>query len=102
MRLIHQLFLNEAAATYPKAKKWLENFKAVVKAAEWESLEEVRKSYPSCDGVKVGSKSSVYVFNVCGNSYRLIAAIHFNRGIVYTLRFLSHADYSKNEWKNEL
>jgi mRNA interferase HigB len=42
------------------------------------------------------------VFNVCGNDFRLIVAIHYNRGIVYTLRFLTHAEYSKDKWKKEL
>ena len=42
------------------------------------------------------------VFNVCGNTYRLIVAIHFDRQLVYTLRFLTHAEYSKDRWKDEL
>jgi mRNA interferase HigB len=52
--------------------------------------------------VKVSSGGQVVVFNVCGNAYRLIVAIHFNRQIVFTLRFLTHADYSKDQWKTEL
>jgi mRNA interferase HigB len=50
----------------------------------------------------VGSGKSAVVFNVCGNTYRLIVAIHFDRQIAYTLRFLTHAEYSKDSWKNEL
>jgi mRNA interferase HigB len=44
----------------------------------------------------------VLVFNVCGNSYRLIVAMHFDRQMAYTLRFLTHADYSQDRWKDEL
>jgi mRNA interferase HigB len=36
------------------------------------------------------------------NSYRLIAAVHFNTQIVFVLRLLTHAEYDKNEWKSEL
>lgn len=43
-----------------------------------------------------------FVFNVCGNEYRLIVAMHFNRQLVYTLRLLTHADYSKGRWKDQL
>lgn len=50
----------------------------------------------------VGSRRTVTVFNACGNKYRLLAAIHYNRKIVFTLRFLTHAEYSKDEWKNDL
>ena len=36
------------------------------------------------------------------NDYRLIVAAHFNRQIVYTLRFMTHAKYSKDRWKDTL
>jgi mRNA interferase HigB len=42
------------------------------------------------------------VFNICGNKYRLIAAIHYNRQRAYVLRLLRHAEYSKNLWKDRL
>ena len=45
---------------------------------------------------------SVIVVNGCGNTYRLIAAVHFDHGMVYTLRFFTHAEYSKDKWKDEL
>ena len=37
-----------------------------------------------------------------GNAYRMICAIHFNTGKVFMLRFMTHANYSKEKWKNEL
>ena len=39
---------------------------------------------------------------VGGNKYRLITAIHYNIEKVFILRFLSHAEYSKEKWKAEL
>jgi mRNA interferase HigB len=44
----------------------------------------------------------VLVFNIHRNDYRLIAAAHFNRQIVYTLRSMTHAEYSKDHWKETL
>jgi mRNA interferase HigB len=41
------------------------------------------------------------VFNICGNSYRLVCALHYT-GKVFLLRFLTHAEYDKNRWKDEL
>ena len=32
----------------------------------------------------------------------MICAIHFNTGKVFMLRFMTHANYSKEKWKNEL
>ena len=39
------------------------------------------------------------VFNICGNKYRLITAIHFNRGKAYIRDVLTQAQYDKNRWK---
>ncbi len=63
---------------------------------------DVRAIFPSADVVRVGSSHNVYVFNICGNDFRLITAIHFNTQCVFTLRFLTHAEYSKGKWKLEL
>jgi mRNA interferase HigB len=42
------------------------------------------------------------VFNIGGNSYRLIASIHYNRQKVYTIAIWTHAEYDKRENKNKL
>ena len=102
MRIIKVPFLAEAAKKHPKARKWIENWCSIVKEVPWKNIQEVRASYPSADTVMVQSGSNVVVFNVCGNDFRLIVAIHYNRGIVYTLRFLTHAEYSNDKWKKEL
>ncbi|HBL30167.1 MAG TPA: hypothetical protein DD490_25305 [Acidobacteria bacterium] len=39
------------------------------------------------------------VFNVSGNRYRLIAAVHFNRKRVYVRHVLTHEEYDQGEWK---
>ena len=72
------------------------------KAADWASLENVRQFYPTTDPVKVASGRIVYVFNIKGNSYRLVTAIHFNRRRIFILRFMTHAQYSKDFWKSQL
>ena len=74
----------------------------MVKSADWESIRDVRRTYPSADPVKVASGRSTTVFNVCGNDFRLIVAIHYDKRRVYTLRFMTHAEYDKNHWKKEL
>jgi len=94
--------LQQTARRYPQAGAWLASWRKAVRAACWQSLTDVRKTYPSADAVAVDSKRTVTVFNVCGNKYRLLAALHYNRKTVFTLRFLTHAEYSKDEWKNDL
>ena len=102
MRIIKEGFLVQAGIDFPKAAKFLEHWRTIVRAADWKSLVDVRRTYPNADSVKVQSGRQVVVFNVCGNDYRLVAALHFNRQVVYTLRFMTHAEYSKDRWKDEL
>ena len=102
LHIIKEKFLKEVAPPRSKAGKWLEGWIAVVKCAEWGTIRDVRATYPSADPVKVASGRNVTVFNVCGNDYRLIVAIHYNKRRVYTLRFMTHAEYDKNQWKNDL
>lgn len=49
----------------------------------------------------VKSKRTVTVFNIT-NDFRLISAIHYNRQEVFTMRFLTHAEYGKNTWITSL
>jgi mRNA interferase HigB len=51
--------------------------------------------------VTVKSNRTVTVFNIT-NDLRLITAIHYNRQEIFTMRFLTHAEYSKNKWKSSL
>ena len=99
MRIIKEGFLKQAAREYPKAAS---SWRKVVRSAAWRNLVELRRTYPGTDLVKMQSGRRGLVFNVCRNDYRLIAAVHFNRQIVYTLRFMTHAEYSKDRWKAEL
>jgi mRNA interferase HigB len=102
MRVIKESFLREMAAEHPRAGKAIEEWIAVFRAATFANPVEMRDVFPSVDPVIVKSGHTVYVFNIRHNEFRLIAAIHFNRQIVFTLRFLSHAEYDRAHWKNEL
>jgi mRNA interferase HigB len=102
VRIIAERWLKDAAEAFPKAASYLAHWRVVVKAAHWHSLADVRRHYPSTDAVRVGSGGTVVVFNVCGNDFRLATAIHYNTQCVFTLRFLTHADYSKGKWKTDL
>lgn len=80
----------------------------IVSEAAWKSPAEMKQIFgANVDLVKVGSGNTVFVFDIHGNKYRLIAAIHFLRhryenGRVYVLRILTHAEYDKEEWKLQL
>ena len=102
MRLIKRTTLNEYAQRYPKAAQPLQDWGRLTLSAAWRNLVETRKTFPHADPVKVKSGRTVTIFNVCGNDFRLITAIHYDRQKVFVLHFLTHAEYSKNTWKNRL
>lgn len=70
--------------------------------AEWKNLVEMRAVISSADEVTVESGRRVVVFNIGGNKYRLIAAVHYNTQIVYAMLFMTHAEYDKDKWKKAL
>jgi len=91
-----------AGREYPPAARPLDAWRKLVKAAAWRHLVDVQRTYPGTEAVKVRSGRHVLVFNIRHNDYRLIVAAHFNRQIVYTLRFVTHAEYSQDRWKDAL
>jgi mRNA interferase HigB len=62
---------------------------------------QARQTFPHADQVTVKSNRTVTVFNIT-NAFRLITAIHYNRQEIFTMRFLTHAEYSKNTWTSSL
>jgi len=102
MRVIKPVTVRGWMRVHPAAKPGLEWWLDVVRQAKWGNLAELRRTFPAADPVKAASGRQVIVFNISGNAWRLIAAVHFNTGLVYALAFMSHAEYSKNRWKNTL
>ena len=62
----------------------------------------LKTSFNDVDPVTVNSGRTVYVFNIEHNRHRLIAAIHFNTQTVYVLRIMTHREYDRERWKDEL
>ncbi len=93
-----RLWARKHAAAASSLAGWL----AIVRAARWRDFAALRQVYRSADWIQVASGRKVVVFNISGNNYRLIAAVHFNTQRVFALRFMTHAEYSKNRWKETL
>jgi mRNA interferase HigB len=94
MRIIARRGLLEFAEKYPEADEPLDRSYRIIKRHNFESFSELQHIFPSAD--KVGK---VTVFNIGGNKYRLIVAIHYNRKIIYVRDILTHKEYDKGKWK---
>jgi len=96
MHLISRKKLREFWEAHPDAMGPLQSWSKIVEHARWSCFADMRKVYGSADLV-----GRFVVFNVGGNKYRLIAAIHFNRGKVYVRHILTHKEYDGGAWKND-
>jgi mRNA interferase HigB len=96
MRIITRSTLKKFYALHPKSESGLEHWYKQTNEADWKSLQDIRKIFPSADLV-----DDFIVFNICGNSYRLITRIRFHSKKVFIRNVLTHADYDKNRWKND-
>ncbi|MHB1560610.1 MAG: type II toxin-antitoxin system HigB family toxin [Isosphaeraceae bacterium] len=94
MHIIPLKPLRDFSAQHPDAEKPLLAWHREAEHAHWETFADVREAYPHAD--KVGR---FIVFNIGGNKYRIIAAIHFNRGKVYVRHVLTHREYDRGVWK---
>jgi mRNA interferase HigB len=102
MRIVSIRTLREFWRRHPDAQTPLRNWFCATEAADWSSFMDVRQTFGSADTAKVGSGNTVTVFDIGGNKYRLIAAIHYNTGVVYALMVLTHKEYDTNKWKAQL
>ena len=102
MRIIAESTLADFAAQYPKAATGLEGWRRVMREEQFRHFADLRRCFRSADQVRASSDKPVVVFNICGNTYRLVCALHYNTGKVFLLRFLTHAEYDKDRWKDEL
>lgn len=102
MRVISKKRLKEFWEILPAARTLLEQWYKVVSGANWLHFAELRRTFNHADTAKTNQGHPVVIFDVGGNKYRIIAALHYDRGSCYVLRVLTHKQYDTNQWKKEL
>ncbi|MBI4028611.1 MAG: type II toxin-antitoxin system HigB family toxin [Verrucomicrobia bacterium] len=106
VRIITTKRLGQYCQKHARARPSLTRWMRVTRAARWMTWADVKASFSSADLVRVASGRNCIVFNIAGNQYRLITAVHHSsgegQGRVYILTFLTHAEYDTNQWKEHL
>jgi mRNA interferase HigB len=78
------------------AEQPLRTWVSVAKAADWSRPAEIKATFRSADILA----NDRVVFNIGGNKYRLVVAVHYRGGRVF-IRFIgTHAEYDKIDAKN--
>ena len=95
VHVISEKALREFWEKRPDAKEPLKAWLTATRRAHWINLADVRQTFNSTDVVGVYT-----IFNIKGNTYRLITAIHYNRQKVYIRHVFTHAEYDR--WNKQI
>ena len=91
MRIISRSALREFWAKHSDAEGPLQAWYANVKRANWKTPSDVKAIYRNASFIE----NNRVVFNIKGNSYRLVAAINYQYGIVYVRFVGTHQAYNR-------
>ena len=96
MHVISRKKFREFCQVHADSCEALDDFYITASKANWVNLLEVQTVYPKAEAV-----GNFTVFNIKGNKYRLISSINYERQVIYIKYVLTHAEYDKDNWKND-
>ena len=91
MVIISKAVIRDFYSVHADSETPLNDWYELVKNADWKNFNEMKNTFNSVDAVG----NDRYVFNIKGNSYRLIALIIFKVRTVFILFIGTHAAYDK-------
>lgn len=92
MRVISNKIVREFSANHPSANVPLQAWRKLMESRIFFNYSEIKTVFNTTD--KVGD---FFVFDIGGNKYRIIAAIHFDHRKVFVRHVYTHKEYDK--WK---
>ena len=91
MRIIAKKILREFWQKHPDCEQQLKAWFQEISKSKWKNPNEIKGEYP---GASVLPDNRI-VFNIKGNSYRLIVRINYDYQMIW-IRFIgTHAEYDK-------
>ncbi|MDR0873629.1 MAG: type II toxin-antitoxin system HigB family toxin [Prevotellaceae bacterium] len=88
-RILAKSTLKEYWETHPDSEQYLKTWYDTAMNADWRTPADVKQTYANASILK----NSRIVFNIKGNSYRLIAKFNFEKQWIF-IRFIgTHAEY---------
>ncbi|GBC63613.1 type II toxin-antitoxin system HigB family toxin [Desulfonema ishimotonii] len=96
MHIISRKKITGFCEKHPKSSEVLNRWYRIVKTEVFRSPADVKNIFPSADQV-----GNLWVFNVGGNKYRLIAFIRYQMKRLFIRDILTHKEYDKEKWKED-
>ena len=91
MRIISKKTLREFWIKHSDSEHQLKAWYQEANTADWKNPKQIKKEYPSASFLA----DNRVVFNIKGNTYRLIVKINYEYRIVWVRFIGTHAEYDK-------
>jgi mRNA interferase HigB len=90
-RIFAKATLRDFWEKYPESEQYLKTWHQTTLRSNWKSPNDIKASYANASILK----SNRVVFNIKGNSFRLVVAFNFEKQWAF-IRFIgSHSEYDK-------
>lgn len=91
MRILGLPLLEKFKVRTPGARGALDAWQNEIAAADWKSPQDIKNRYRSADFLA----NNRVIFNIKGNSYRLVVKVRYQNGLVVVEWVGTHAEYDK-------
>ncbi len=90
-RIFAKSTLREFWAKYPDSEQYLKTWYDTAMSSDWKTPNDVKKSYANASILK----DSRIVFNIKGNSFRLVIKFNFEHQLAFVRFIGTHLDYDE-------
>jgi mRNA interferase HigB len=91
MRIIALGTLRDFWKEHPAAEIHLRSWYAQASRADWLAPAHIKAAYRNASFIA----NNRVVFSIKGNDYRLVVAVHYNRGMMFVRFIGTHRDYDR-------
>jgi len=95
MQLINVVALDNFKRDHADARIPLDAWRTEVEAAVWVTPQDIKNRYRSVDFLA----NSKLIFNIKGNSYRLVVVVRYSMQLVVVEWIGTHAEYDKKKFE---
>jgi mRNA interferase HigB len=90
-RIFSKSTLREYWETHPDSEQYLKTWYDTAMSSDWKNPNDIKQTYSSVSILK----NSRIVFNIRGNSYRLVTKFNFEKQWIFVRFIGTHAEYNK-------
>jgi len=95
-RIFAKSTLREFWEKHPDSEQYLKTWYDTAMNSEWQTPNDIKRSYVNASILKNGR----VVFNIKGNSYRLVVQFRFDKHMGFVRFIGTHSDYDKIDANN--